>query len=153
MWLDHAGSEILERPECLRLLALGAKQQLVGRVGFVVPHPDGSTHAPIILPVNFAQVEGELVVRSGEGLKSSATDGALVAFEVDSADHVEQVAWSVLVRGLGTVWHPDQMAPEDLGRLPHPLVPRAGDRLLHIRADLVTGRRFALHGAATEPEH
>jgi len=111
----------------------------VGRVGFSL---DG---VPIILPVNYGMVDGDVVVRTGEGVKLfSAIDRAIVAFEVDAIDLDAMVAWSVLVRGLCTeLTEPHEVA---LARqaTPSPLVAEPGDRYLRIRTGVLTGRRFPL---------
>ena len=146
---------MLERQECLRLLYLGAREDegcghdaaapcagrvpRVGRVGFSL---DG---VPIILPVNYGMVDGDVVVRTGEGVKlSSASDHAIVAFEVDGVDLDAMVAWSVLVRGLCTeLTDPDEVTMAR-NATPHPLVAEPGDRYLRIRTGVLSGRRFAL---------
>lgn len=53
----------------------------VGRVGVVA---DGR---PVVLPVNYAIVDGAVVFRTGRGAKpTAARDGAPVAFEVDEIE-------------------------------------------------------------------
>ena len=47
MWIDARGSEVLDAPECQRLLAIGAKEGLHGHLGIAL---DG---APLVLPVNY----------------------------------------------------------------------------------------------------
>jgi nitroimidazol reductase NimA-like FMN-containing flavoprotein (pyridoxamine 5'-phosphate oxidase superfamily) len=140
MWIDARGSQVLERVECLRLLALpGDGTGPVGRVGFAL---DG---VPIILPVNYGMVDGDLVVRTGEGVKLlSAIDRAIVAFEVDAVDLDKMEAWSVLVRGLCTeISDPDEVE-RARAATPAPLVAEPGDRYLRIRTGVLTGRRFPL---------
>jgi hypothetical protein len=137
MWIDHHGSEVLPLSECLRLLALAAKEEGVGRLA--VARPDA---APLIWPVNFAY-EHLLVlvlVRIGEGDMAEAASGALVAFETDRINRDAGDAWSVLVRGLATETSEHTVA--DIGgRLD---APDSGHRILAIRADVVTGRRHPL---------
>ncbi len=146
---------MLERHECLRLLSLhpddigpskrsghaerAGRVPRIGRVGFSL---DG---VPIILPVNYGMVDGDVVVRTGEGVKLlSAIDRSIVAFEVDAVDLDEMVAWSVLVRGLCT----EMAEPDDVEAArratPAPLVSDPGDRYLRIRTGVLTGRRFPL---------
>jgi nitroimidazol reductase NimA-like FMN-containing flavoprotein (pyridoxamine 5'-phosphate oxidase superfamily) len=100
---------------------------------------------PIILPVNYGMVDGDVVVRTGEGVKAfSAVEHVVVAFEVDDVDLDEMVAWSVLVRGLCTeLTEPHEVASAHEAT-PHPLVAEPGDRYLRIRTGVLTGRRFAL---------
>lgn len=137
MWIDQRGSEVLGAPECLRLLAAAAKSGWIGRIA--VPQ----AQAPIVHPVNFTYSDHKVFVCLGPGLTVHAAAGELVAFEVDHVDRDEGKAWSVLVRGLATLLevreHPE-VAPTTLA----PLVPESGQRLLAIRTDLVTGRRFEL---------
>jgi hypothetical protein len=139
MWIDARGSTVLPTPECQRLLAVAAKDGGVGRLG--VP----TAQAPIVLPVNFALQDRNVVTRVGSGLSRSA-DGRLVAFEVDHVDPAAGVAWSVLARGLATlVEHPDD------GELAaaHPFVPEPGGMVLVVRPDVLTGRRFTFDPART----
>ncbi len=144
MWIDERGSEVLGVPDCHRLLAIGAKEHRHGHLG--VPQ-DG---APLVLPVNYAVHGPDVVVRIGEGL-FHRVDTQLVAFQVDGktqggieGDQRPQI-WSVLVQGL---------ALEDgdnvpTGHIPQPEVVDLGLRVVRIRADVVTGRRFP--AASTQP--
>jgi hypothetical protein len=130
MWIDERGSEVLMIPECRRMLALGAKQGRHGQLG--IPQEG----APLVLPVDYAVHGPDVVIRIGEGMFSSIPEGALVSFQVDGVDG--ERLWSVLVRGLAI--------EEDLSsfglELPMPRVAEPGNRLVRIRSDVVTGRRF-----------
>jgi len=68
-----------------------------------------------------------------------------VAFEVDEIDLEGGVAWSVLVRGLATVIGEPTGADIDAD---HAVGASPGDRILSIRPDVVTGRRFPLLAGA-----
>jgi hypothetical protein len=143
MWIDQRGSEILPGPECLRLLAVAAKDGAISRVA-VTDEP-----APLMVPLNFAFHDGGVLVRVGPGRLADTMPGSIVSFEVDRVapddgpDDGHGHAWSVLLRGLASTVGAD--AVEAAGAdLPHPLVPEPGDLLLHIRPDVVTGRRFPL---------
>ena len=137
MWIDDRGSEVLTLSECRRLLAVAAKEHRHGHLG--VPK-DG---APLVLPIDYAVHGPDVVLRIGEGLFHQV-DARLVAFQVDGLTKRGGVAgdqpktWSVLVRGL---------AIED-GRnvptihVPQPEIVEPGARVVRIRADVVTGRRF-----------
>jgi uncharacterized protein len=82
---------ILEPDECWALLEV----RHLGRLAFV--DPDG----PIVLPVNYAMVNGVVIFRTDAGSKLDAVvRGDRLAFEIDGFDAVEQVGWSVLVRGM-----------------------------------------------------
>jgi hypothetical protein len=138
MWVDRRGSEIIPLSECLRLVAAAAKHGAVGRLAV------SQDQAPLVQPVNFAYRDRYVVVRLGIGAMATAASGNLVAFEVDDLDRQAGEAWSVLVRGLATPVEEH----ERLGTMhvaPVPLVPSPGDRVLAIRLDVVTGRRFKLH--------
>lgn len=148
MLIDQRGSEVLARPECLRLLAVAARSEVVGHLAV------STDTAPIVHPVNFAYEEGQVVLRLGEGFMVEAAPGRLVAFEVDatgSAPDGRPVAWSVLVRGLVT----SARRLEDAGRPgsggPRPTVPEPGEILVHIRPDAVSGRRFRPRPASAGP--
>jgi hypothetical protein len=132
MWIDQRGSEILDRPECLRLLAAAAKEDHVGRLAIT----DGQS--PLVVPLNFVFHDGGVLVRIGPGRISEKVPGALVAFEVDRVETDRGMAWSVLVRGLASTADPGE------GAIPEPLVPEPGHLVLFIRPDVVTGRRFHL---------
>jgi nitroimidazol reductase NimA-like FMN-containing flavoprotein (pyridoxamine 5'-phosphate oxidase superfamily) len=84
------GLELLTEAECRSLLASGS----IGRVGVTV----GAL--PVILPVNYAYVDGAIVFRTAEGTKlRAAVDRAVIAFEVDEYDEALQHGWSVLAVG------------------------------------------------------
>ena len=134
--IDQRGSIVIERPECLRLLASAAKEGRIGRLGISL---DGAPH---IIPVNFSVFERKVIVRLGPGLLANHLEGTLVAFEVDHAEPGSKNGWSVLVRGLAEVVNNDEIAR--LGRdLPEPIVMRPGTRVFSIRHDAVTGRAIS----------
>jgi len=135
MWIDQRGSEILDTPECLRLLAVAAKEDHVGRLAVT----DGLS--PVVVPLNFVFHDGGVFVRIGPGRLSELVPDSLVSFEVDRVETDRGVAWSVLVRGLATKAVADTRYSE---AMPEPWVPEAGDMVLFIRPDEVTGRRFHL---------
>jgi hypothetical protein len=137
MWIDHRGSEILPWPECLRLLALAAKQDQFGRLAVI----DGQS--PLVVPLNFLFHDRAVIVRIGPGRLSELLPGSLVGFEVDRVDQDLGTAWSVLVRGLASVIKPGETAAD---APPVPWVPEPGEEVISIRLDVVTGRRFALAG-------
>lgn len=139
MWIDQRGSEVLPVPECLRLLAAAAKSGTIGRLA--VSRED----APLVVPVNFAYEDHRVLVQLGEGTMSEVAANSLVAFETDEVNRQERKAWSVLVRGLATPLESSgDRAADTNAYLPVPLVPEPGQKLLVIRADVVSGRRFSL---------
>jgi nitroimidazol reductase NimA-like FMN-containing flavoprotein (pyridoxamine 5'-phosphate oxidase superfamily) len=84
----RTGIEIIDRSECLRLLA----DETFGRVGVL----DGGH--PLILPVNYALDGDQVVFRTGEGTKLDAVRGP-ACFEIDAHDDRAHTGWSVVVRG------------------------------------------------------
>ena len=98
--------ESLTREECLQLLRIAQ----VGRVGVSL----GAL--PIILPVNFAVLDGGIVFRTTGGTKPLATAaaGTVVAFEVDHYGPDGRSGWSVLVQGVArTLDSAEQRAAAD----------------------------------------
>lgn len=137
MWLDQRGSEVLDRNECIRLLALRAGG--VGRVGLV------DSGGVVIEPVNYRMLDHDIMLQVGVGsMLDAARREAIVAFEIDDVDTVAGKAWSVFVRGLATVLA-ENAEPE--GARPaegQPLVREPGSSFVRIRTDVLTGRRFSL---------
>ena len=137
MWIDQRGSEILTDSESMRLLAVAAQEESIGRLAL------SQSDAPIVQPVNFSFHEHRVLVRLGEGHMAESANGALVAFEVDRLDRMHKEAWSVLVRGLATMLTEEECQGLK-GAGPQPFVPLPGERIFAIRTDVVTGRRFQL---------
>lgn len=141
MWIDERGSDVLDLPECRRLLAVGANERRHGHLGI----GQGTDQAPVVLPVDYAVDDMDIVLQIGEGLFEHVV-GRLVAFEVDGTDGQSLFAtdherpWSVLIRGLATEDHGTSKG----GRRPTPRVIEPGDRVVRIRCDVVTGRRLTL---------
>lgn len=82
--------EPIGREECLRLLDAHG----VGRISASV------RSRPVIYPVNYAMADDSIIflTRPGGDL-DGATEGAVVAFEIDSANFAYHEGWSVLVVG------------------------------------------------------
>jgi uncharacterized protein len=91
--------EILDREECVRLLA----SQEVGRV-VAVNH--GRPH---VVPVNYILDGDAIVFRTDVGTKLDAAGRSLVAFEVDDLHRENRSGWSVVVQG----WAQELTAFED----------------------------------------
>jgi nitroimidazol reductase NimA-like FMN-containing flavoprotein (pyridoxamine 5'-phosphate oxidase superfamily) len=134
MEVDRNGLEVLDRDECLRLLAT----RTIGRIGVT------SRSLPSVLPVNF-KLDGErILVRTGVGSKlDAATQNAVVAFEVDDFDPMYHSGWSVVVTGVTS----EITDPAELEELRSVLLARwapYGDgRVIAISTELVSGRRVA----------
>ena len=130
--LEHL--EEIGREECLRLL----KVHSVGRVGASV------RCRPVIYPVNYALADDSILflTRPGGDL-DSATEGTIVAFEIDSADFTYHEGWSVLV--IGRSAHVSD--PSALKRARGlSLMPWAGDErasMVRIVLDHVSGQRIS----------
>jgi nitroimidazol reductase NimA-like FMN-containing flavoprotein (pyridoxamine 5'-phosphate oxidase superfamily) len=132
MELDRHGLEKLSRDECLSLL--GGRS--VGRVGITI------AALPVIFPVNFAILDGDVVFRSSPGSKlTAAAQRAVVAFEVDEVDGMYHSGWSVLIVGPAY----EITDPAELKRahaLPlTPWAPGAKGHYIRIRSEIVSGRR------------
>lgn len=84
----------LTRDECEVLLRSG----LVGRVAFTTPT------GPHIVPVNYALIDGAIVIRTSPySLLGTHGRDSVMAFEVDLVDYGSQHGWSVTARGRATV--------------------------------------------------
>jgi hypothetical protein len=136
MWIDQRGSEIVAAPECLRLVALAAKEGHIGRLALNGPQ------SPLVVPVNFTIHDHSVLIRIGPGLLSEVAPESLVSFEVDRVDPDVGEAWSVLIQGLACAF--DANTPGTTPAGPQPLVPTPGHITLLIRPDVITGRRFSL---------
>lgn len=126
------GIEIIERRECLALLAADD----FGRIGVL----DGGH--PLVLPVNYAMDGDHVVFRTGEGTKLDAIRGP-ACFEIDGHDRQTRSGWSVVVRGrLEEVTPAQQDLFDRLEHLAHPWS-EAGEKshVLRIVATSIRGRR------------
>ncbi|PDP88700.1 DNA-binding protein [Glycomyces fuscus] len=129
---------VLSPDECMELIGPGG----VGRVAFA---EEGG--APVVLPVNYAVVRGDVVFRTeSDGLIADRARGP-VAFEVDRLDGAMSEGWSVLLTGRGRVVDD----PEESASLEEaaPVRPWAGgQREAHVRITPtgVTGRRIGTGG-------
>ena len=132
--LDNApGITKLTHAECRRLIAPGG----IGRIGFA------AASGQAILPVNFAILDGTIVIRTSEGTVIDAHGDGPIAFEVDHIDDALHQGWSVLIRGEAHhVRHPAELhrVREDASVWPWP----GDNREIYIRIvpDRITGRRI-----------
>jgi uncharacterized protein len=134
--------EKLGSNECVALLH-GAS---VGRLAYA--DEDG----PVVIPVNYAMADEDVVFRVEPGTKRAALEQGRVTFEVDYVDDVAHGAWSVLVRGTATEVDMDQV-PALLhhmdGTIPHPWVAGVHSVWIKITPTKVTGRRLGAPVADT----
>ncbi len=136
MTVDRNGLDVLDREECLALLA----QAHLGRVALSV----GAL--PTILPVNFRLIDEHVVFRTGVGSKlDAATRGAVVAFEVDEVDPMEHTGWSVVVTGIAEEVPPAGLAGPILSSAIPRWAPRGASRILFLSTEIVSGRRIVHH--------
>ena len=140
MEVDRNGFEVLQRDECLRLLAASG----FGRVAL------HSGALPIVLPVNYALGKPGIVFRTARGTKlEAATSNVVVAFEVDEIDEARHAGWSVLVTGVAREIT-DPVELDDVRSLPlDDWAPADAERYVGISIELISGRRTvdAEHGA------
>jgi nitroimidazol reductase NimA-like FMN-containing flavoprotein (pyridoxamine 5'-phosphate oxidase superfamily) len=133
----RADFEELDREDCLALL----RDEPVGRVALT------ARALPVVLPVNFALMEGDIVWRSAQGTKlNDASAGFVVAFEADHYDPESRLGWSVMIQGLAHVIED----AEELARARElPLeswaLEGAADRYVRLVPNVVTGTRIR-HG-------
>ena len=136
--VDRNGLQVLERTECLELLASSS----VGRIGL------SSSALPLVLPVNFCLDGERIVLRTGAGTTlGAASHHAVVSFEADDIDPLFHAGWSVVVTGVAR----PLTAEADLQRIRRlPLLPWAGpgDHFVAITLDRVSGRRIRRPTAA-----
>ena len=129
--MSSYGLKVLDRDECASLLGT----QRIGRVGLATP-------TPMVLPVQYAVLDGDVVFRTAPGEKLiAAVLGRTVAFEVDDFDASATTGWSVVVVG------PSEEVTDrtELARMRelelHPWAGELRDRFVRIRTDELTGRR------------
>lgn len=133
MEIDRNGLEVLTRDECLRLLG----RATLGRLAIT------SGALPMVLPVNFRLVGERIVFRTGAGTKlDAATNGNVVAFEVDDMDPLWHTGWSVVVTGVAS----EVTDPADRAELADVGIPRwaptDADRIVTVSTAVVSGRRM-----------
>jgi len=135
------GLELLTEEQCRELLG----EATIGRLGVTVGG------LPVILPVNFALLNGDIVFRSGAGTKlRAAADRAVVAFEVDAFDDHGETGWSVLAIGRAiAITDPDEL---ELLRTcgPTPWARGSREHCVRVTPEMLTGRKIVLHDAANE---
>ncbi|MGD1218619.1 MULTISPECIES: pyridoxamine 5'-phosphate oxidase family protein [Streptomyces] len=130
----HDGFRELDRPECLRRLALVP----VGRIVHT------RQALPAVLPVNFSlDTDGAvLLCTSASSELVRAIDDSVVAFEADQVDPAARSGWSVVVTGAATV----VTDPDEHARLvrtgPRSWVSAPREVFVRIAAELVTGREL-----------
>jgi uncharacterized protein len=130
---DEVGEfSLLDREESLRLLA----SVPVGRLIFTV------NALPTVRPMNFALVDGLIVMRTADdSTVARKVHGTVVAFEADELDNATCSGWSVTVIGRASVVADREIAARYRAV---PLVPWAAgprDTFLTITTEIAEGRR------------
>lgn len=131
--VDRNGLEVLDRSECLGLLAASRLGRIAVTFGAL----------PVILPVNFCLTGDQVVFRTSVGTKlDAATCETIVAFEVDEFDPLAHTGWSVVVTGYASeVTEPTVRAELEAAPIPH-WAPSRGERYIAVSTEMITGRRI-----------
>ena len=132
--MSSYGLAVLDRDECEVLL----RSRRVGRVALCADHP-------VVLPVVFGVLDGDVVFRTAPGEKLiAAVLHRTVAFEVDDYDEEHGTGWSVNVVGnADEIVRPDELARARALELPA-WAGEARDRFVRISGVTLTGRRIDL---------
>jgi nitroimidazol reductase NimA-like FMN-containing flavoprotein (pyridoxamine 5'-phosphate oxidase superfamily) len=138
--LDLAGLEVLDRATCLQLLAGTQRGRIAVNLGAL----------PVILPVRYVLDDDRVLmsVTVGSAL-DRATDGAVVAIQVEGVDELRQQEWSVCA--VGTAHHVD-VSDELSGAACAALAawaPKVPTRMVAVTTDRLTGRRIVTDPAVT----
>lgn len=134
----RTGIEVIEREECLSLLA----SRRIGRIAVM----DG--YGPVVFPVNYLADGADVVFRVAEGTKLAAVGRAHACFEIDDLDAERRSGWSVLVIGRLDEVGPSDDAYARLSALPvDPWADGEHPHILRLVGARVTGRRIG--GGAT----
>lgn len=136
--------EELGRQDCLELL--GAES--VGRVALT------ARALPVVLPVHFALLDGDIVWRSAQGTKlNDASAGFVVAFEVDRYDTDHKQGWSVMVQGLAhVITEADELQRARMLPLESWALEAEADRYVCLVPNIVTGMRIRQLSAPRPPD-
>ena len=126
------GLEILDEAQCRHLLADGR----VGRVAVC------RGAVPVVFPVCYVVVGGDIVFFTGEGTKLDlAAAHATVSFEVDEVDLASQTGWSVLAVGPAT--NASEVAADRARALGcFPWASGSRPHAVRIRPEFLSGRRI-----------
>jgi nitroimidazol reductase NimA-like FMN-containing flavoprotein (pyridoxamine 5'-phosphate oxidase superfamily) len=127
--MSSRGFDLLGTDECIALLG----SRSFGRIGMKIADD------PIVLPVFYALIDGEIVFRTDPGTKLiAAVLESRVAFEVDDVNE----GWSVLVVGRAHEVRTPSVAESLQSRLDAFWPDSERDRLVRIEVERITGRRL-----------
>jgi uncharacterized protein len=140
MDFDDSTLKHLPQDECMRLMA----SVPVGRIVYT------RQALPAVALVNFALLDGDVVIRTDAGGElAAATRDAVVAFEADSVDTVGHAGWSVTVVGQSRA----VTGSEDIQDLEQIALtswaPVQRDHYIRISPAIVHGRRLSAQPAGT----
>ncbi|MFC9679646.1 helix-turn-helix domain-containing protein [Streptomyces sp. NPDC056948] len=125
----------LTEAECRSLLSTHG----VGRLAVA------TASGPVVVPVNYSVVDGEIVFRTDPGTAPAEAAGHRVAFEVDRIDEAFSEGWSVLARGPArAVTDPDEAARLEKQVFSTPWAGGRRELWLCIEPVGVTGRRITV---------
>jgi len=129
---DSLALEHLSPDECMRLMG----SVPVGRIVYT------RQALPAVELVNFALVDGDIVIRtSAKGKLAAATRGAVVAFEADTVGLAEHTGWSVTIVGQArAVTDSEEIRSLERVEL-MAWVPGDGGHFVRISPAIVNGRR------------
>lgn len=135
--------ESLNEHQCLEYLHSGS----LGRVAFTIGDELD------IFPVNYA-CDGSIVVyRTAQGTRLERGPRERVAFEVDGWDPSQWMGWSVVLKGvaLDVTSGMDPFSKALRERKVVPLAPGKRERWVAIYPAAITGRRFSVDPARSQP--
>jgi uncharacterized protein len=140
---DHAGLQILEDDECLKLLSSVPVGRLVFTLGGL----------PVIRLVNFFVDDRTVIFATADGDKYRAAErGDVVAFEVDEVDPERHLGWTVTATGRLSVVDPDEAAIIERTRPIRPWAPNQDRNHIRLAIEVLEGRRLVAWGQRPHPE-
>lgn len=102
---------------------------------------------PLLVPVNVAVLDGEVVFRTGYGDKlAAAAHGQLLTVAASSIDPVDRTGWSVTVSGRGRLLDEHVLPPDQQLTALAPWAPGVKDFYVGVPASDVSGRRISRPG-------
>jgi uncharacterized protein len=137
----NTGLDILGPAECLHLMS----SETIGRLGVVV------AGRPEIYPVNFVLAGDDIMIRTDEGTKLSASVGGPVVFEVDHLDRDARAGWSVVVHGSAHLTSGREGRPRQQNAVLRPWRQAVLPHTLRIVPETITGRRISRTGPPSTP--
>ena len=139
MWRNERALVALSRRECLELL----RTEQIGRAVFT------DRAMPQILPVTYAVLGDDIVLATTSTSRLAvASEGGVLAFEVDHHDPVTRTGWSVVVTGLA-YRVVDPMEQARVLSVLDPWAPGHHDLLLRLPSSVLTGRRIEAEHSPT----